>query len=88
MRVKKFNKYQKIEVCWIDIVERSGWRSVAQAITAGGAQVHNIGYFLGNHKGILNMASSLSEDDDCNVTSIPWGTIYDIRELRYTSGEC
>ncbi len=88
MRVKKYTKYQKIEVCWVDTVERSGWRSVSKALQEGGVQVHNIGYFLGNHKGILNLASSLSADEECNVTSIPWGTIYDVRELEYNNGEC
>ena len=88
MRVKKYTKYQKIEVCWVDTVERSGWRSVTKALTASGSQVHNIGYFLGNYKGILNLASSLSEDSECNVTSIPWGTIYDVKELEEDNGEC
>jgi len=89
MRIKKFEKYDRLEVAWIDIVERSGWRSVAAAETEGGAKVNNIGYFLGNHKGILNLASSLSEDGDCNVTSIPWGVITEIKQLRITTdGEC
>jgi len=92
MRVKKFDKYSMIEVNWIDIVERSGWRSVDQAMQEGCIGIVSIGYFLSNHKGVLNIASCISKDDDCNVTSIPWGVIYRVRQLGYVKepvdGEC
>jgi len=92
MRVKRFKQYEMIEVNWIDIVERSGWRTVKEAAEEDCIGIVSIGYFIANKKGTLNIASCVSRDNDCNVTSIPWGVIKQVRRLTYNEepidGEC
>lgn len=87
MRIKKFDKYTLLEVLWYDIVERSGWNPVDKAQLAECAKAMTIGIFLSNHKGCLNIAGTVSKDEECNVTTIPWGVIYNIRELGYVDGD-
>ena len=87
VRIKKYGLYTRLEVFWMDIVERSGWTALDAAQKSGGAKCKNVGYFLSNHKKMLNIASSVSEDNDCNVTSIPWSVIYKIDVLRSDDGE-
>jgi len=88
MRIHKFDKYTLLEVLWCDIVERSGWRAVKDAESAECIKVMTVGYFLNNHKRCINLASTVSKDEDCNVLTIPWGCIYSVKQLGYVDGEC
>lgn len=86
MRKQTYDKYTLLEIRWQDIVERSGWHKVTDASSAECMKILTVGYFISNHNNCLNIASTISKDEECNVTTIPWGVIYSVKELEYADG--
>ena len=70
--VKIEKKYgDRIEVCWTDACERSGWRSVEDALKVPDEVfVRTIGFYLGHTKEFLTLANSIGKSEKNDVSGI------------------
>lgn len=72
-----------IKVSWIDACERSGWRTVEEALKIPDEiYVQTVGYYLGHTKEFLTLATSIGksrENDVGGVWHIPRTWIQRIR---------
>ena len=82
MRIKKFNKYTKLLVTWEDIKSNSSWTDSVGVADARTAIVTTLGFYLCTQKRALKVAHSVADDNDSDLTVIPWGCVKDIKELE------
>ena len=77
MQARRLQKLECVEVHWVDIVDRSGWRSMSKAKKAKCDKCRTVGYVIKSSRKTLNIAGTVS-GSQCNVVSIPWGVIFKI----------
>lgn len=86
MRPKKFEKYSKLEIEWVDILDNNAWQDEVEVNKVEPIKVKTIGYFLRNNKKSLIIAHSVCEDSSCDTMAIPFGVIKNINILGVNDG--
>ena len=86
MKPVKFPKDALLEVTWEDICQEPSWHTIEEARKAGTVTVVTTGYFFEtnrrNGKYILKLSHSKAQNGGCDVTSIPWGTITNVKMIE------
>jgi hypothetical protein len=82
MKIRRYNRFARLEVFWQDIVSDPAWAdSKTVARNRKSMPVKTMGYFLANNGKDLVLVHSITEDGDVDTTVIPWATIRNIDAL-------